>query len=111
MGVAFESSSSAPIITSAKSALDRRHRTGVGSSGRSGGLFESALPTSEAHCPTRLGGGDLRVMHRCTQCNAIVENYDEETISLCLICIATFVQREPTMAAPLLCRFLLTTSR
>uniref|UniRef100_A0A1I7SQ44 Uncoordinated protein 79 n=2 Tax=Bursaphelenchus xylophilus TaxID=6326 RepID=A0A1I7SQ44_BURXY len=40
----------------------------------------------------------------CTYCNAPIETFDEETISLCLISLSTFLHRESSMAAPLLFR-------
>ncbi|VDN58014.1 unnamed protein product, partial [Dracunculus medinensis] len=43
---------------------------------------------------------------RCGYCNGILENVDEESLSLCFIAIETFVHREPTMAAPLLFRII-----
>ena len=45
---------------------------------------------------------------RCTQCNQPLENFDEDTICLSLICLSTFVHREPSMAAPFLPRLLQT---
>lgn len=39
---------------------------------------------------------------RCPECNAVLEQYDEETVSLCIIALATFIHRESGLAAPLL---------
>lgn len=40
----------------------------------------------------------------CTHCNEPIETFDEETISMCLIAISTFIHRESSMAAPVLFR-------
>ena len=32
----------------------------------------------------------------------MIESYDEDTISLSIVCLATFIHREPSLAAPLL---------
>lgn len=42
------------------------------------------------------------VVDRCTECSAVLEAYDEDTISQCIVCLATFIHREPALAAPLL---------
>ena len=39
---------------------------------------------------------------RCPQCNAVLESYDEDCISNCIVALATFIHREPALAAPLL---------
>ncbi|CAI4221088.1 unnamed protein product [Auanema sp. JU1783] len=48
---------------------------------------------------------------RCSHCNDAIESFDEETISLCLISVETFLHREPSMAAPILFRILHTVTR
>uniref|UniRef100_A0A915CI63 Uncoordinated protein 79 n=1 Tax=Parascaris univalens TaxID=6257 RepID=A0A915CI63_PARUN len=48
---------------------------------------------------------------RCGYCNEQLQSFDEETLSLCLIAIETFVHREPTMAAPMLFRIINTVTR
>ncbi|KAI1721489.1 cation-channel complex subunit UNC-79 domain-containing protein [Ditylenchus destructor] len=47
----------------------------------------------------------------CGFCNEIIEKFDEETISLCLIAISTFMHREPAMAAPILFRVFVVANR
>ena len=42
------------------------------------------------------------LVDRCPSCHALLESYDEETISVAIICLATFIHREPALAAPLL---------
>ncbi|VDM59630.1 unnamed protein product [Angiostrongylus costaricensis] len=44
----------------------------------------------------------LSVELRCDYCNECLTSFDEETISLCLIAVETFLHREPVMAAPIL---------
>ncbi|VDK82206.1 unnamed protein product [Litomosoides sigmodontis] len=52
-----------------------------------------------------------RRAYRCGYCNELVGNFDEETLSLCMIALETFVHREPAMAAPQLFRFINTVTR
>ncbi|KAK6744197.1 hypothetical protein RB195_011102 [Necator americanus] len=55
-----------------------------------------------------------RVVHvelRCDHCNECLTSFDEETISLCLIAVETFLHREPVMAAPILFSLLHTVTR
>ncbi|KAH8860667.1 Protein unc-79 like [Schistosoma japonicum] len=48
---------------------------------------------------------------RCPWCQCILEQYDENTIGLGILCLATFVHREPSLAAPYLRDMLLITAR
>uniref|UniRef100_A0AC35TMA7 Protein unc-79 homolog n=1 Tax=Rhabditophanes sp. KR3021 TaxID=114890 RepID=A0AC35TMA7_9BILA len=48
---------------------------------------------------------------RCGNCNEILKNFDEESLSLCIIALETFSQREPTMAAPILFRIITSVSK
>lgn len=48
---------------------------------------------------------------RCAECNAVLEQYDEDTVSLCIISLATFIHREPALAASLLLDSLYVTAR
>uniref|UniRef100_A0A158PBJ8 Protein unc-79 homolog n=1 Tax=Angiostrongylus cantonensis TaxID=6313 RepID=A0A158PBJ8_ANGCA len=48
---------------------------------------------------------------RCDYCNESLTSFDEETISLCLIAVETFLHREPVMAAPSLFSLLRTVTR
>ncbi|VDM97776.1 unnamed protein product [Thelazia callipaeda] len=52
-----------------------------------------------------------RSTYRCGYCNAVIKSFDEETLSLCMIALETFVHREPAMAAPLLFRIISTVVR
>lgn len=54
---------------------------------------------------------ETTVVTRCTQCGAPLEFYDEDTISLAIVCLSTFIHREPGMAAPYLLRMLETVAR
>ncbi|KAH9514229.1 Protein unc-79 [Bulinus truncatus] len=40
------------------------------------------------------------MVERCSECNAILEQYDDDTIGLCIINLATFIHREPGLATP-----------
>ena len=48
---------------------------------------------------------------RCGFCNELLETFDEETMSLGLISLSTFVHREPSMAAPMLFRIITAVSK
>ncbi|VDN10444.1 unnamed protein product [Dibothriocephalus latus] len=48
---------------------------------------------------------------RCPWCQGVLESHDEATIGLGIACLATFVHREPSMAAPYLIDMLSTASR
>uniref|UniRef100_A0A5S6R432 Uncoordinated protein 79 n=1 Tax=Trichuris muris TaxID=70415 RepID=A0A5S6R432_TRIMR len=55
--------------------------------------------------------GDSVIQCRCFNCNAVLEVCDEETISLGIVCLSTFIHRDPSMAAPYLLRMLVTVFR
>ena len=57
------------------------------------------------------GSTENLVIDRCPTCNVVLESYDDETISLCIVCLATFIHREPALAAPLLLDMLHAVSR
>ncbi len=57
---------------------------------------------SQKRSLSALRASEQIVVDRCPDCNAVLEQYDEETISLCVVCMATFIHREPALAAPLL---------
>jgi len=54
---------------------------------------------------------DSLVIDRCPDCHVVLESYDDETVSLCIVCLATFIHREPALAAPLLLDMLHAVSR
>lgn len=60
----------------------------------SGGVQKRLLSTAKAR--------EQLLVDRCPDCNAVLERYDEDTISLGIICMSTFIYREPALAAPLL---------
>ena len=39
---------------------------------------------------------------RCPKCHAVLESYDEDCLSMCIVALSTFIHREPALAAPLL---------
>jgi len=57
------------------------------------------------------GTGENLVVDRCPTCHVVLESYDDETVSLCIVCLATFIHREPALAAPLLLDMLHAVSR
>ncbi|CAH8478323.1 unnamed protein product [Schistosoma turkestanicum] len=48
---------------------------------------------------------------RCPWCQCILDHYDENTIGLGILCLSTFVHREPSLAAPYLRDMLLVIAR
>jgi len=54
---------------------------------------------------------DSLVIDRCPECHVVLESYDDDTVSLCIVCLATFIHREPALAAPLLLDMLHAVSR
>ncbi|CAD5115352.1 DgyrCDS4332 [Dimorphilus gyrociliatus] len=55
--------------------------------------------------------GETVMVERCPQCHSILEKYDDDTISLAIVCMSCFIHREPVMAAPLLFDMLNAASR
>ena len=51
------------------------------------------------------------LVERCTTCHAALEQYDEETLALCIVCLETFIHREPALAAPLMLEMLCAVTR
>ena len=39
---------------------------------------------------------------RCPKCNAVLESYDEDCLSMSIVALSAFIHREPALAAPLL---------
>uniref|UniRef100_A0A0L8FRX5 Uncharacterized protein n=1 Tax=Octopus bimaculoides TaxID=37653 RepID=A0A0L8FRX5_OCTBM len=44
--------------------------------------------------------GDTVMVDRCSECHVILEQYDEETIGLCILVLSAFIYREPSLAMP-----------
>ncbi|CAI9733136.1 QUALITY PROTEIN: unc-79 homolog [Octopus vulgaris] len=44
--------------------------------------------------------GDTVMVDRCPECHVILEQYDEETIGLCILVLSAFIYREPSLAMP-----------
>ncbi|XP_035227755.1 protein unc-79 homolog isoform X3 [Stegodyphus dumicola] len=63
------------------------------------GLASKRSSTSQSLYPRC---GDDMVIERCTECGAVLEEYSDEEIGLCIVILSTFVHREAAMAAPLL---------
>lgn len=40
--------------------------------------------------------------HRCRDCGAVLEEYDEETLGLAVVVLSMFIHLSPDQAAPLL---------
>ncbi|KAL3312076.1 Protein unc-79, partial [Cichlidogyrus casuarinus] len=48
---------------------------------------------------------------RCKNCGQMLETYDEETVGLGIVCLSSFVNREPSLAAPYLLEMLMTATK
>ena len=55
--------------------------------------------------------GENVMVERCSECNLVLEQYDDETVGLCVTVLATFIHREPTLATPMLLNMLQCVSR
>ncbi|XP_028968019.1 protein unc-79 homolog [Galendromus occidentalis] len=42
------------------------------------------------------------VLDRCSDCGAIIEHYAHDEIGLCIVALATYIHREPSLAAPIM---------
>ena len=49
--------------------------------------------------------GDLE-LDSCPECGTSLEQFDEETLNLCIVVLSTFVHQSPSMAMPFLLRML-----
>ena len=47
----------------------------------------------------------------CAECGLALEQFDEETLNLCVVVLSTFVHQNPSMAIPLLLRILQSVGR
>ena len=54
---------------------------------------------------------DSAMVERCPDCNAVLEQYDDDTIGLCVVVLATYIHREPSLATPMLLKSLIAVSR
>ena len=50
-------------------------------------------------------------VYRCTDCGVLLEEYDDDTISLAIVVLSTLVHRDPELAAPLLLEMLQVVAR
>ena len=46
--------------------------------------------------------GDNIMIEKCTECGAVLEQYDDDTIGVAITVLATFIHREPALATPML---------
>lgn len=54
--------------------------------------------------------GDLE-LDSCPECGTSLEQFDEETLNLCIVVLSTFVHQSPSMAMPFLLRMLESVAR
>ncbi|CAM1320186.1 UNC79 (predicted) [Pycnogonum litorale] len=80
----------------------------VGSGGCGGGAPSKRSSTTQISGSVR---SEDMVMERCMDCGSILEEYSDEELGLCIVVLATFIHREPALAAPLLPEILKTVSK
>ncbi|CAH8437681.1 unnamed protein product [Dicrocoelium dendriticum] len=68
-------------------------------------------PTSQSSSATVAAATVALNTERCAWCNQLLERYDESTLGLGIICLATFVHQEPALAAPFLREMMLIMTR
>ncbi|XP_067032005.1 protein unc-79 homolog isoform X2 [Acropora muricata] len=61
--------------------------------------------TLESNIEKEPSNGDLDLDH-CPDCRASLEQFDEETLNLCIVVLSTFANQNPSMAMPFLLRML-----
>ncbi|XP_052267084.1 protein unc-79 homolog [Dreissena polymorpha] len=54
---------------------------------------------------------EIAMFERCLDCNAVLEEYDDDTIGLCVVVLATYIHREPSLATPMLLESLIAVAR
>ena len=64
--------------------------------------FDRTLESNNEKEPSN---GDLDLDH-CPDCRASLEQFDEETLNLCIVVLSTFANQNPSMAMPFLLRML-----
>lgn len=72
---------------------------------RPGAWFSPQLSPKLHDCDVKESSfriGDDCVNERCSECGTVKEEYSDEEIGLCIVTLATFIHREPALAAPLL---------
>ncbi|KAL5112757.1 hypothetical protein TcWFU_008571 [Taenia crassiceps] len=89
------------------SSLRTRSTYGGGISGGSGGGSSGEMSSTMASVLATA----MLSTERCPWCQTVLETHDETTIGLGLICLATFVHREPSLAAPFLIDMLMVAAR
>jgi len=66
-------------------------------------------PVNKKISPNRYSEGAM--VERCSDCNAVLEQYDDETIGLSIVVLATYIHREPSLATPMLLESLIVVAR
>lgn len=64
----------------------------------------SVRKNQRSNKPTHQRGAADFTRLSCSYCGTRLESFDEETLSLCYVALCTFLQRVPSLAAPLLQR-------
>ncbi|KAH3873110.1 hypothetical protein DPMN_036336 [Dreissena polymorpha] len=54
---------------------------------------------------------EIAMFERCLDCNAVLEEYDDDIIGLCVVVLATYIHREPSLAKPMLLESLMAVAK
>ena len=79
----------------------QEHPSGLGAEHALDGGRHNSANVLDVTRPNAGNAAEL-VVNACPKCKQPIEEFEEETIALCMICLSAFVQRTPTLAAPLL---------
>lgn len=52
-----------------------------------------------------------KICQRCSECGAVIEEYNDEEVGIMIIILNTFIHREPALAAAFLPEILTTVSK
>ncbi|CAN8031368.1 unnamed protein product, partial [Ixodes persulcatus] len=77
-------------------------RGGTGRRARKTDPGPGPTPSKRSGRPPSSRSGEDAVPDRCPECAVALEQYSDEELGLCVVLLATFVHRQPSLAAPLL---------
>ncbi|XP_071963470.1 protein unc-79 homolog isoform X2 [Antedon mediterranea] len=108
-----------PIVNIATTGTPDAHRKGSNQRSRGKRFYKRSETLrgserrSSVHSAVRRYNEDKNIMalNRCSDCNAILEEYDEDTISLAIVVLATYIHKDLDFAAPFLLEVLQVVAR
>ena len=85
-----------------KASSGSRYSGGAGSAGLASGGASSTAGVGSSSGGTSGSSSETVLVERCSECGAALEQYDDDTIGLCITALAAFTHREPGLATPML---------